>query len=249
MLLMVRDPVAAARNIVKERFPGAVCAFASGDWQKREETPFSLVSIVVIMTRVQTAYRESLRVDQIPMEVFVHDPESWDYLCLKKDRAKGDASVAHVLAQGEPLLAGSAMASEMQQRAKAMLAAGPEPLSEELIQERRYQISVLMNELRAPRGHGEAMGSLSVLHETLADFYLRGRGLWSASGADIPKALQAADGEFAKRWQRVFTSAFMGDRGAIMSLVDEVLEPHGGFLFDGHVRRAPDGWKQQPIVG
>ncbi|HYX39135.1 MAG TPA: hypothetical protein VE954_39025 [Oligoflexus sp.] len=246
---MVRDPVAAARNIVKQRFPDAVCAFASGDWQKREETPYSIVSIVVIMTRVQTAYRESLRVDQMPMEVFVYDPESWDYLGLKKDRAKGDASVAQIMAQGEPLLPGSAMASEMQQRAKAVLAAGPSPLQEDQIHEMRYRISVLMNELRAPRSHGEAMGSLGVLHETLADFYLRGRGLWSASGSDIPKALQAADAEFAKRWQRVFTSAFMGDRSAVMSLVDEVLEPHGGFLFDGHVRRAPDGWKQQPVAG
>jgi hypothetical protein len=249
MLLMVRNPVAAARNIVKERYPGAVCAFASGDWQRREETPFSLVSIVVIMTRVETAHRESLRVDQIPMEVFVHDPESWDSLSLKKDRVKGDAAVVKVIAQGEPLLAGSAMASEMQQRAKALLASGPEPLSEDQIQEKRYQISVLMNELRAPRGHGEAMGSLSVLHETLANFYLRGRGLWSASGAEIPKALQAADAEFAKRWQRVFTSAFMGDRHAVMGLVDEVLEPHGGFLFDGYVRRAPDSRKHQPLVG
>jgi hypothetical protein len=93
------------------------------------------------------------------------------------------------------------------------------------------------------------MGSLSVMHETLADFYLRGRGAWSASGADIPKALQALDAEFAKRWQRVFTTAFMGDRNGLMSLVDEVLEPHGGFLFDGHVRRAPDNWKQQPVAG
>jgi hypothetical protein len=249
MLLMVRNPVAVARNIVKERFPGAVCAFANGDWQKREETPFSIVSIVVIMPRVQTAYRESLRVDQISMEVFVHDPESWDYLCLKKDRAKGDASVAEVMTQGEALLPASAMGAEMQQRAKAVLDAGPEPLTEEQIQEKRYRISVLMNELRAPRGHGEAMGSLSVLHETLADFYLRGRGLWSASGAEIPKALQAADAEFAKRWLRVFTSAFMGDRSGVMKLVDEVLEPHGGFLFDGHVRRAPENWKQQPVAG
>ncbi len=246
---MVRDPLVAARSIVKERFPGAVCAFASGDWQKREETPYSMVSIVVIMTRVQTAYRESLRIDQIPMEVFVHDPESWDYLCLKKDRAKGDPYVAQVMAQGEALLPGSAMASEMQQRAKAVLEAGPEPLSDEQVQEKRYQITVLMNELRSPRNHGEAMGSLSVLHETLADFYLRGRGRWSANGAEIAKALQAADAEFSKRWQRVFTTAFMGDRSGVMSLVDEVLEPYGGFLFDGHVRRAPDGWKQQPVAG
>jgi hypothetical protein len=248
-MLLMRDPVAAARNIVKERFPGAVCAFASGDWQRREETPYSLVSIVVIMTRVQTAYRESLRIDQIPMEVFVHDPESWDYLCLRKDRAKGDPSVAHIMAQGEALMPGSAMASEMQQRAKAVLAAGPEPLTDEQIQEKRYQISVLMNELRAPRSHGEAMGSLSVMHETLADFYLRGRGAWSASGADIPKALLAVEAEFARRWQRVFTTAFMGDRSGLMSLVDEVLEPHGGFLFDGHVRKAPEHWKQQPVAG
>ncbi|WP_141734560.1 hypothetical protein [Oligoflexus tunisiensis] len=246
---MTRDPVVAARNIVKERFPGAVCAFARSDCPKHEETPYSVLSIVVIMTRVQTAFRESLRVDQISMEVFVHDPESWDYLCLKKDRAKGDPSVAQIVAQGEPLLQGSAMAGEMQQRAKAVLAAGPEPLTAEQVQERRYQISVLMNELRAPHGHGEAMGSLSVLHETLADFYLRGRGLWSARGANIPQALKEADADFATRWRRVFTSAFMGDRSNLMRLVDEVLEPHGGFLFDGHVRHVPDGWKQQPVAG
>lgn len=246
---MVRDPVAAARNIVKERFPGAVCAFASGDWQKRNETPYSIVSIVVIMPRVQMAYRESMRVGPIPMEVFVHDPESWDYLFLNKDRVKGDPSVAQTMAQGEALLPKSAMSSEMQERAKAALAAGPEPLSEEQIQELRYIITGLMNELRSPRNHGEAMGSLSVLHETLADFYLRGRRLWSASGSAIPTALQAADAEFAKRWQRVFTTAFMGDRSGLMKLVDEVLQPHGGFLFDGHTRSTPKGWKKQPIAG
>lgn len=246
---MVRDPVAVARHIVKERFSGAVCAFASGAWQKREDTPYSVVSVVVIQTRVPRAYRESLRVDQVPVEVYVHDPESWDYLCLMKDRMKGDASVAQIVAQGEALLPGSAMASEMQERAKAVLAAGPEPLHEEQIQEKRYVISVLMNELRAPRGHGEAIGSLSVLHETLADFYLRGRRLWSASGRGIPAALQAADAEFAKRWQRVFTEAFMGNRSSVMALVDEVLEPHGGFLFDGHIRRVPENWKQQPAPG
>jgi hypothetical protein len=249
MLFMKKDPVGAARNIVKERFPGAVCAFALCNSPGQNDNPYSILSLVVIMTRVQTAYRESLRVDQISMEVFVHDPESWDYLSLKRDRTKGDPSVAQIVAQGEPLLPGSAMAGEMQQRAKAVLAAGPEPLTEEQRQERRYQITVLMDELRAPPGHGEAMGSLSVLHETLADLYLRGRGLWSAHGAKIPQALKEADPDFATRWRRVFTSAFMGDRSNLMRLVDEVLEPHGGFLFDGYVRQVPDGWKQQPAAG
>lgn len=246
---MARDPAAAVRSIVQKRFPGAVCAFASGDWQKREQTPYSILSVVVIMTRVPRAYRESLRVDQQALEIFVHDPESWDYLALHKDRVKADPSVAQIIAEGEALLPASSMANEMQQRAKALLAAGPEHLHDDQMQEKRYEISVLMNELRAPKGHGEAIGSLSVLHQELADFYLRGLGLWSAVGADIPKALKAANAEFAKRWQRVFTAAFMGDRSGVMSLVDEVLEPHGGFLYDGHIRYAPDTWKQQPIAG
>ncbi len=246
---MARDPVAAARKIVQEKFPGAVCAFASGDWQWHEETPYSIISVVVIKTRVEQAYRESLRVDQQAIEVFVHDPESWDYLCLHRDRAHADPSVARIVALGEALLPGNPMATEMQQRAKAVLAAGPEPLQEEQKKQKRYAISQLLNELRAPRNHGEAMGSLSVLHETMADFYLRTSGHWSASGRAIPKALQAIDPDFTKRWQRVFTSAFMGDRSGLPGLVDEVLEPSGGLLFDGCIRKTPDGWKQQPVSG
>jgi hypothetical protein len=244
---MARDPVAAAQKIVNERYQGAVCAFASGDWQRQEATPYSIISVVVIMTRLNQSYRESLRVDKQPIEVFVHDPETWDYLSLHRDRAKGDASVAQIMARGEALLPGSAMATEMQQRAKAMLAAGPEPLLEEQNLQKRYEISVLTDELRAPHSHGEAMGSLSLLHETLANFYLRARGEWSANGRAIPKALKAVDADFAKRWQRVFTTAFMGDRSGLVALVEEVLEPYGGFLFDGHVRRPPDGLKQQQV--
>jgi hypothetical protein len=83
------------------------------------------------------------------------------------------------------------------------------------------------------------------LYGSLANYYLRMNGFWSAAGKSIPRVLRRANEDLSARFTVSFQELFQkSEIGAVLALAAEILEPDGGFLFDGYRLDAPSDWRK-----
>ena len=86
---MTVDVLNAAHLVFRERYPDAEVAFAAGSLVRGEGTAYSDLYLVVVFPTLPAAYRESFRFQGLPVEVFVHDPETLEYFFVEMDVASG----------------------------------------------------------------------------------------------------------------------------------------------------------------
>jgi hypothetical protein len=122
---------------------------------------------------------------------------------------------------------------------------GPPELSEEDVRKLRYDITNLVDDIRQPRSKDELVASGAELYEALANYYFRTNRLWSAKGKSIPRILRQADADLCLRYSASFDELFgPGRPEKVVALVEEILSPRGGFLFDRHRLDAPANYRK-----
>jgi hypothetical protein len=235
-----------ANSIHADRYRDAVAIFAAGSIVRGEGTPFSDLDLVVVYAQLPCAYRESFRCGGYPVEAFVHDPETLEYFFLEVDRPSGVPALPQMVGRNRDP-GPSEMSRELKRRAAAVIEAGPPVLDSENERRMRYVVSDLLDDLRAPRSHEELIGAGARLYEQLADYHLRRRGLWSAKGKAIPRALRQADAALGAVYCDAFAELFArGDPQAVIRLAEDLLRGSGGPLFDCFRAEAPPAWRRQP---
>jgi predicted nucleotidyltransferase len=241
---MDNDVLDAAYAIRSQRYSGAAVVFAAGSLVRGEGTAYSDLDLVVVYSALPCAYRESFTFRGLPVEAFVHDPETLEYFYVEMDRASGIPALPQMVVEGREIPDSSDLSRMLKARAAALIDAGPPPLDSESERRRRYMVTDLLDDVREWRSTEELMASGSRLFEELADYHLRSSGHWSARGKAIPRALQRADPTLCTRYCRAFESLFQeGDVGQVIQLTEELLAPHGGLLFDGYRSDAPPSWR------
>ena len=78
---MLKSLMSAARSIRDERYGDAAVVLAAGALMRGQGTAYSDLDLVVIYERLPVAYRESFRFQGLPVEAFVHDPETLCFVC------------------------------------------------------------------------------------------------------------------------------------------------------------------------
>lgn len=230
------------------RYADAAAVFAAGSIVRGEGTVFSDLDLVVVYPRLPCAYRESFRCEGYPVEAFVHDPETLHYFFLEVDRPSGSPSLARMVTEGIEIPASNDLSRSLNALAASVLAMGPPPLTPEQLDRRRYGITDLLDDVRDPRSSEELAATGAQLFESLADYHLRARGLWSAKGKAILRALARTDPALGGRFSRSFEDLFTkGDARAVIALAEDLLAPDGGLLFDGYRLDAPSSWRK-PIT-
>lgn len=238
------SPEVVAHEILEERFPKAKVMFLAGSVLRGEGTASSDLDIVVVHENVEVAYRDCFVHRGWPIEVFVHDPETLKYFFYEIDRKSGIPSLPSMVLEGKELPKPSPFSQSLKELAKKVIDAGPPELKEHELQKYRYGITDLCDDMRTPRNGAELVASAARLYQVLADFYLRSKGLWSASGKGIPRRLNKVDTRFALEFQDAFEEAFANKNAAlILVLSEKILSPFGGFLFEGSRLDAPSGWR------
>ncbi|HEY0098279.1 MAG TPA: nucleotidyltransferase domain-containing protein [Pyrinomonadaceae bacterium] len=241
------SPVEAAREIFRTRHAGARVLFLAGSVMRGAGTPTSDLDIVVVYEHLPVAYRESFMHGGWPVETFVNDAETLNYFLHESDPQTGFPAMANMVLEGREIPEPSAFSQSMKRLAAASLAAGPPALSEADMRRLRYTLTDVSDDLRHPRSDAELVAAGARLYELVADFYLRSRTLWSARGKAIPARLREVDAAFAARLCEAFETLFKSKRPeGVVALVEEVLEPFGGFLFDGYKLDA-DNDKRKPL--
>ena len=227
------SPFEAAREILRERYAGARVIFLAGSVMRGEATPTSDLDIVVVFEKLPDAHRESFTSGGWPVEAFVHDTETLRHF-FEVERKRGLPSLVRMIIEGVEIPETCEFSAELKREASAVYEAGPQAFDEDELRLRRYRLTDWVDDIRFPRSDEELVASGAWLYQDAADFFFRSRGLWSAHSKTIPRRMREVDAEFAERFLAAFDALFTEKRGApAIALVEELLAPFGGALFDG----------------
>jgi hypothetical protein len=227
------SPVEAARGVWGERYAGARVLLLAGSVMRGEATRTSDLDIVVVFEESAEAYRESFTFGGWPVEAFVNDVESLRYF-YERERRRGVPSLMRMVIEGLEVPGASEFSEGLKREAAAVYEAGPLPFDEAELQLRRYRLTDWVDDIRFPRSGEELAASGAWLYQDASDFFFRSRGLWSAHSKTVPRRMREADAEFASKFRAAFEALFAEKRsGPAVALVEEMLAPFGGTLFDG----------------
>jgi predicted nucleotidyltransferase len=242
----MKDLIKITEQILNDRYPGADVIFLAGSLLRGEGTPYSDLDLVVIFERLPHAWRESFIFQGYPVEAFVNDPETFNYFISEIGRPSGRSPLAHMVAEGVEVPGPTEISRLVKRIACDLIAAGPPKLSDEDERKLRYSITNLIDDIRQPRSREELAASGAELYGALANYYFRMNGLWSATNKSIPRTFSKADPNLHSRFREGFEELFARGRSdKVILLAEEILNQHGGFLFDGYKNDAePDNRKQ-----
>ncbi len=233
------SPIEAARGVWRERYAGARVLFLGGSVMRGEATPTSDLDVVVVYEQLPNAYREAFVHGGWPVEAFVHDAETLEHF-FESNRRSGLPVLMSMVWEGVEVPEASEFSARLKRRARELLEAGPPSWDEDELTLRRYRLTDWVDDMRFPRSAEELVATGAYLYKDVAEFYFRTRGLWSAHSKTIPRRLRQTDAAFAEKFLGAFDALFTEKRaGPAAALVEELLEPFGGLLFEGFHQEAP----------
>lgn len=237
------DLIETTKEILQEKYVDAEFAFLSGSFVRGEATAFSDLDVVVIFEDLPNAFRESFYFRNLPIETFVHTPETLNYF-FEQDAECEIPSLPQMVAEGIPVPNKTDLSEKLKSIANEILQNTPK-LPIEKLDMIRYGITNLIDDIREPHSKEELTASATELYNVLADFYFRANGLWSAQNKAIPRILQKNDPKLCHVYCESFEELFVkGDQTKVIELTEKILKPHGGFLFEGVKLDAPADWRK-----
>ncbi|MEM7364858.1 MAG: nucleotidyltransferase domain-containing protein [Pseudomonadota bacterium] len=241
------EPFVAASSALARHHPDCLGAFVAGSVMRGEGTATSDIDIVVLYgDDFEDVHRASLMHEGWPIEFFVQHVEAQRYF-FEKDRQRGMCVLADMVATGTMLPESTKLLEQQKNEARQIIEAGPPPLTPEDTDRRRYAITNLIDDVVGSTNIPVTNAVLAELHDALADFYLRTHGRWSGHGKSVLRSLRDADEPLYDRFVHAFDRGFATDVDPIRKLVDELLAPEGGRLWEGYAERAHPGWLTDPL--
>jgi hypothetical protein len=118
--------------------------------------------------------------------------------------------------------------------AQELLDRGPEAWTSETINFKRYFITDVLEDFIGCCNRPEGIIVANALSELVIEFVLRTNRKWTGTSKWALRSLKQYDLEFAEQFVYAFDDYYKNDKkSAVISLVDEVLQPYGGRLFEG----------------
>lgn len=225
-------PIEAAQQFIDKYFPNCHGALLAGSVVRGEAIETSDLDIVVFEKTLNASYRKSLIEFGWPIEVFVHSLASYKQF-FKSDRERARPSMPRMIAEGI-ILKDEGILESIKKEASELLANGPGKWSEITIHNKRYFITDALDDFIGSTNRAEEIFIASTLGELVSEFVLRTNGQWIGQSKWTVRSLKQFDEEFTDEFVEAFDAFYKtDDKIKIIQLVDKVLEPYGGRLFDG----------------
>lgn len=226
------DPVLAAQKIVEERYPHCHAALLAGSVVRGEATVTSDLDLVLFDSTIGASYRESFHAYGWPVEAFVHSWTTYREF-FQKDCQRAQPSMPRMVAEGVIVKHDDRM-GKVKEEAEDLLEEGPVPWTQSMIDQKRYFLTDSLEDFIGCTDRGEQLFISGLLAEQISEFHLRINGQWIGSSKWVVRALRNYDRRFAEQLVGSLDAFYKkGDKGAVVELVDEVLAPYGGRLFEG----------------
>jgi hypothetical protein len=230
--MMRSNPLEAARKIIDKHFPNCQGALLAGSVVRNEASETSDLDIVIFDNRLDESYRESLKEFEWPVEVFVHNMNSYKAF-FKSDCERARPSLPQMVSEGI-IIKDDGFMKEIKKEAEALLDKGPEEWSEESIRIKRYFITDTLDDFIGSSLRAEEIFIANALADLLSEFILRTNRKWIGSSKWTVRSLKDFDKKFADEFVEAFDLFYRtGEKNSIIQLVDYTLKPYGGRLFEG----------------
>lgn len=235
------DFVAVARRLLKERLPRAELAFVGGAMLRGQASAYSDIDIVAMVPDGgDPGFRLSIMAEGWPVELFVQNRAAQDHF-MAQDKKRGMCIIADMVANGIAIPGENALAVERRRKARMIIAEGPDKLDAEKIDDMRYQLCDLLDDIAGWKHPAELYGMLGRLYHELAELYLRGQGRWAGRGKWVARAMERAFPDLVPVYEDAFRLAFERQQvQKVIDLADHMLKPFGGRLWEGYYRPIPD---------
>ncbi|MBM7705034.1 nucleotidyltransferase domain-containing protein [Metabacillus iocasae] len=225
-------PFEAATKFVQTNFPTCQGALLAGSVTRGEETSTSDLDIVIFDSHVPSSYRQSLIECEWPIEVFVHNLHSYQHF-FQEDYKRARPCMQRMVAEGLVLKDEGVLAA-IKKEAVEMLEKGPERWSPQTIIMKRYFLTDALDDFIGSEKREEDICIANTLAELIHEFVLRTNGQWIGASKWIIRSLRQFNPIFATQYIQAFDAFYQqGEKQLIVVLVDEILEPYGGKLFQG----------------
>ncbi|MEV0296146.1 nucleotidyltransferase domain-containing protein [Nocardia sp. NPDC050710] len=234
---MMTDAVTLARRLVLEKFPQARAAWLGGSVITGMTTPASDLDITILLTGSPAPYRESLRHERWPVELFVQTETSLMACCgMEVEHRK--PTTLRLIGESEVLIDSDGSGHRLRGLFLRLLDAGPPPPTADEIRSARYGITDLLNDLTATETEDERMMIAITLWQRLAELLLTGHGRWIGGGKWLQREIRSLDAHtgsaYAHRLPDALRAVTAGDSGPMIAVTGEILDLFGGPLFEGY---------------
>jgi len=237
------EVVKIAAEVLAAHHPSADSAFVAGSFMRGQGSTASDIDLVVLHPSLAQAYRESFLFQGIPVETFVHDPETLSWF-LEQDRKDGRPALIGMLIEGALIGPRQGTGADFKKRASQMFAEGPPSLNTDAIERLRYAITDKLDDLEAERTPAERIAIGAALYPLLVELTLRGSNRWNGDGKWCARLLNEMNASEARQVEEAFLSLYDGsDIQAVLRLAENILDQHGGKLFSGYHSKAPADWR------
>lgn len=228
-------PLDVARAVVRERHPEARAAFLGGSVLTSRRTETSDLDIVVLLAGPPAPYRESLHRAGWPVELFVHTEDSWHGF-VQREVAARRSPLLWMCAEGTLLFDADGIGERLAAEARNRASAGPpEPKAEEL-EDRRYALTDLLDDLAGSTDESEKLFIVTELARRTGELALLTNGSWLGGGKWLGRRLDDCVPGLARSLNDSVQQALVGHTRPLVVLVDEVLNQAGGRLWGGYRR-------------
>lgn len=226
------NPIEAANHFVNQFFPNCQGALLAGSVVRNEATETSDLDIVIFEKSLSSSYRESLKEYDWDIEVFVHNLTSYKHF-FESDYERARPSLPRMVSEGI-ILKDEGVIEVIKKEANDLLDKGPKKWSEETIRIKRYFITDTLKDFIGSSKRVEELFIANTLAELVSEFVLRTNRKWIGSSKWIIRSLKQYNEDFAECFVEAFDVFYKtGEKKRIIEIVDEVLQPFGGRLFEG----------------
>lgn len=225
-------PLEAAKKVVQKYYPQCHCALLAGSVVRGEATATSDLDIIVFDTQVKDSYRESFIDFGWPIEAFVHNLTSYKTF-FKGDVERVRPSLPRMIFEGQ-VIKNSEMIASIKEEARQILENGPAEWSAQTIDMKRYFLTDTLDDFIGSTNRGEAIFIANTIGELASEFILRTNKRWIGTSKWTIRALKQFDEQLAKDFVEAFELFYReNQKDGIVQLVDRLLAPFGGRLFEG----------------
>lgn len=208
------------------------------------------LDVVVLLHGVPAPYRESFRGWGWPVEMFVHTESSWEAY-VGREVGQGRSPLLFMCAEGELLFDVDGVGARIGARARELVDAGPPDVSGEEVEDLRYAITDLLDDLAGSRDQSERLFIATELARRTGELALVVRRSWRGSGKWLARRLDIAAPGLGERLRRGVKDVLDGRDEVLVGVVDEVLGDVGGRLWVGYRRggvSAVEGRSNGPVA-
>ncbi len=241
---MRRDPKEIIKELIAKKYPSAKAVFWGGSVSKNQGTEASDLDLVIVFKSLPNAYREAFIYDGWPVDAFIHDLSTLHYFFEESRTSNGIPGLITMITEGVEILDPNPLANDVKLLAKKFKEGGPIPWSNEQIDKERFLLTDILDDIKFPKNREEQITSAVHLFEPLVQFHFRSQGKWSASGKSLIRLLKTENPDLAIEFNKSFDDFFKSyDTLGIENLVQKILAPYGGLLWDGFKSNAQPEWK------